>query len=118
MQRLNTKTNPVLEPSPTLSRKIDEIAAKLDQLCGDGVTSPFTTPQQILLSQAEVCARSGISRQQISNMIARGDFPAPVQLVGRRRAWRLADFQAWVSSRPLVGGNGNDWNGGCTYEQA
>ncbi len=116
MQRLNSKTNPTLEPSPTLTRRIDEIVAKLNQLCVEKTTSALASPQQILLSQADVCSRSGISRQQISNMIARGEFPAPVQLVGRRRAWRLTDFQAWVSSRPLVGGKGNDWNGGHPNE--
>ncbi len=117
MQSIN-KTNPVLDPSPALARKIDEIAAKLDQLFGADAANHFNTSQHFLLNQTEICAHSGLSRQQISNMIARGEFPAPVQLVGRRRAWRLADFKAWISSRPLVGGEGNAWNGGPINEKA
>lgn len=111
MQQSTSKTNQSpRHSSPTLSRKLDEIAAKLDQLCGVESAGLTNIQKPILLSQAEVCSCSGISRQQISNMISRGEFPAPVQLVGRRRAWRLADFQAWVSSRPVVGKKANEWN--------
>ena len=41
-----------------------------------------------------------VSRSTILRAIARGDFPAPVQLSQRCVGWRVSDVEAWINERP------------------
>ncbi len=42
----------------------------------------------------------GIGRSTLYRWIAAKEFPAPVQLGPGVVAWRYADVQAWIDSRP------------------
>ncbi len=52
-----------------------------------------------LLRQPEVLARTGLSRSVLFELIKKGLFPKPVQLVGRTRAWVDSEITAWMTSR-------------------
>jgi prophage regulatory protein len=41
----------------------------------------------------------GLKRSQIQEMIARGDFPKPVKLSARRKAWLEAELISWQQER-------------------
>lgn len=58
---------------------------------------PRTT--EALLRIADVQARTGISRSQLFELIRRKEFPAPIPLVGRTRAWVESDVSAWIAGR-------------------
>ncbi len=57
------------------------------------------TKPEALLRIADVQARTGISRSQLFDLIRRGEFPKPIPLVGRTRAWVESDVSAWITSR-------------------
>lgn len=52
-----------------------------------------------LLRLPQVKARTGLSRSEIYRRIASGDFPAPVSLGARARAWVEGEVGAWCESR-------------------
>lgn len=54
---------------------------------------------EFLLRIADVQARTGISRSQLFELIRRGEFPKPIPLVGRTRAWVESDISAWITNR-------------------
>lgn len=54
---------------------------------------------EVLLRLAEVQARTGISRSQLFELTRRGEFPKPIPLVGRTRAWVASEVDAWVLNR-------------------
>lgn len=54
---------------------------------------------------ASVCARTGLSRSSIYRLIRAGDFPAPVPLAGRTRAFDSAAVDAWISACIAAGSN-------------
>lgn len=54
---------------------------------------------EALLRIADVQARTGISRSQLFELIRRGDFPKPIPLAGRTRAWVDSDVSEWITSR-------------------
>ena len=58
-----------------------------------------STPAEALLRIPDVLARTGISRSQLFELIRRGEFPKPIPLVGRTRAWVESDVSAWIASR-------------------
>jgi predicted DNA-binding transcriptional regulator AlpA len=74
------------------AKRLDDLTQKIDALGNTGK----------LLGTEEVTDRCGLTRQQIHKMVQRGEFPSPVQIAGRRRAWREADYIAWVNSRPVL----------------
>jgi prophage regulatory protein len=47
----------------------------------------------------EVCQLTGLSRSTIYDAIARGDFPAPLQLTPRAVGWPEEQIAAWLKSR-------------------
>lgn len=55
----------------------------------------------ILYSQLPEVGVPRYSRVHLREMVARGQFPAPVQLSERRIAWRLSELEAWKGSRPM-----------------
>jgi len=58
-----------------------------------------TQTPEALLRIAEVQARTGISRSQLFELTRRGEFPKPIPLVGRTRAWVESDVSAWIAGR-------------------
>lgn len=45
---------------------------------------------------------TGLSRSTLYDMMAKGQFPAPVKLGTRAVGWREADLNAWLESREKV----------------
>ncbi|WP_090141126.1 AlpA family phage regulatory protein [Limnohabitans sp. DM1] len=56
-------------------------------------------PPAALLGRSKVQERTTLSRSSLYAMIARGDFPAPVKISGRRVAWPEATVNEWIQSR-------------------
>ena len=61
--------------------------------------------QSHFIRRPEVEKLVRLSRSTLYSMIARGEFPAPVKLGRRAVAWRVADIEAWMSSRE----SGEEW---------
>jgi len=55
---------------------------------------------EALLRLPEVRLKTGLARSSIYRMEAAGQFPARVSLSTRSVAWRLADIECWIGSRP------------------
>lgn len=54
-----------------------------------------------LVGVAAVARMLGVSHQRASQVIdSYDDFPAPVAVVGTRRAWDRADVESWMASHP------------------
>lgn len=56
-------------------------------------------PREALLRLSDVQARTGISRSQLFELIRKGEFPKPIPLVGRTRAWVESDVSGWIADR-------------------
>jgi prophage regulatory protein len=56
------------------------------------VTTLFRLPQ--------VKEVTGLGTTSIWKLVKERDFPPPVHLTGRARAWRSDEIQAWIDSRP------------------
>ena len=52
-----------------------------------------------LLRMSEVVARTGLSQSTIYKMVKMGEFPPPVNLGSRARAWPSFAVNAWLASR-------------------
>ncbi len=52
-----------------------------------------------LLRLPEVMDRVGLGRAWIYAAIPRGDFPPPVSISSRARAWPESDIQNWIDDR-------------------
>jgi len=44
--------------------------------------------------------KTGLKKSQIYELIARGEFPAPVKLGKRASAWRSDEVDRWINNRP------------------
>ena len=55
-----------------------------------------------ILRLPAVLERIQLSRSTIYAMLKRGDFPQPVKLGVRARAWRAEDIENWIESRESV----------------
>lgn len=62
-----------------------------------GNEHPFMRAEQV---QTATC----LDARTIDRLVARGEFPAPVQLSPRRRAWRTPEVSAWLAARAGTGG--------------
>lgn len=62
-----------------------------------------TTPS--LERIASVCARTGLSRSSLYRLIRAGEFPAPVPLAGRTRAWSSVSVDDWIVACIAAGSN-------------
>ena len=51
-----------------------------------------------LLGSAEICRAFGISRQRLSQLAAKPDFPAPRVVLTMGNIWTLADLRAWADA--------------------
>lgn len=52
-----------------------------------------------LVRMIEVERQTGISRSQLYRLMTAGDFPRPVPLYGRSKAWVESQVQAWITAR-------------------
>ena len=52
----------------------------------------------------QVIAAVGVGERTWLRWVKAGAAPAPVRLGERAVAWRLADIQKWLESRPVAGG--------------
>jgi len=52
-----------------------------------------------LLRRPAVEQRTGLSRSTLYELIARGEFPAPVHLTERAVAWPRTAVDAWIAAR-------------------
>ena len=52
-----------------------------------------------LIDRAEVLRRTQLGRAKLYELIGRGEFPAPVALGPRLRAWPLHEVSAWIRDR-------------------
>lgn len=53
----------------------------------------------LLVRMPEVKAICGLSRSSIYHLIQEGNFPAPVAIGGRARAWIKHEVEGWVAQR-------------------
>ncbi len=61
-----------------------------------------TTPIKPAYLDRDAAARYvSLSVITIERMVARGDFPAPRQLGGRRVGWLVRELDAWCEARPV-----------------
>ena len=54
---------------------------------------------QRLIRRKEVQAKTGLGASSIYAMMAKGDFPKPLQLSERRVAWIESDIDKWIAER-------------------
>lgn len=58
--------------------------------------------QTRLLRVSDLCKKLGISRAQIYRLLSAGDFPKPLRLSERTRAWRESDIELWIDEREVA----------------
>ena len=58
--------------------------------------------QTRLLRVPDLCRKLGISRAQIYRLLSAGDFPKPLRLSERTRAWRESDIELWIDEREVA----------------
>lgn len=61
--------------------------------------------EERLLRRQEVEALTSLSKVCIYRRVKEGSFPRPVNLGGRRVAWRLSEVRRWMDERPAAGGS-------------
>ena len=90
-------------PAP---ERVAEIAPEYGELMqrfrrGRGVTyHRFTGTDDPLLSVREAAARIGVQPRTISRYRARGELPAPDEVVSGRPRWRGSTLDQWHENRP------------------
>ena len=52
-----------------------------------------------LLKIKEVCQVVGVSRGHVYNLMKSHNFPRPIELSARSRAWRQDQIEKWIESR-------------------
>jgi prophage regulatory protein len=52
-----------------------------------------------LLNRQNVQTRTTLSRSSLYAMIAKGEFPSPIKITGRRVAWTETSVNDWIQSR-------------------
>jgi predicted DNA-binding transcriptional regulator AlpA len=57
----------------------------------------------VLMGQAEIADRLGVTRQRVQQLIARADWPEPYEVLAMGKVWRTEDIEAWIkANRPEV----------------
>jgi predicted DNA-binding transcriptional regulator AlpA len=60
-----------------------------------------------LMGAQEIRVRLGISRQRTDQIVARPDFPAPIETLAMGRVWRAQDVEKWIAEhRPHLDEDG------------
>ena len=75
----------------------EPVAASITHL-PSASTHAVPAPER-LLRMVEVERQTGVSRAQLYRLMAAGDFPRPVSLYGRSKAWVESQVQAWIAAR-------------------
>lgn len=68
------------------------------------VTPEPTAPPTRLLRLPAVLDRVGLRRSRVYDLVAAGQFPAPVRLAARAVAWYEHEVTGWIESRPRARG--------------
>ena len=50
-------------------------------------------------SRTQICERWGISSATLKAMCKRPDFPRPVNLLGKKHMYSVAELEAWVETQ-------------------
>jgi predicted DNA-binding transcriptional regulator AlpA len=61
--------------------------------------STLTDTDERLVDSREVLARIPVHRSTLNDMISKGRFPAPLQLMGSKLLWRWSAILAWLEER-------------------
>lgn len=64
-----------------------------------GKLLPTLPPDAPLMTRNEVAALLRTTPRQISNMMARGQIPAPVRVAGLGARWRRSEIDAWIDAQ-------------------
>ncbi|WP_414462712.1 helix-turn-helix transcriptional regulator [Hyphomicrobium sp. DY-1] len=59
------------------------------------------SPDRILRIRG-VLEKVPFGQSKIYEMVAAGEFPAPVRIGSRSVAWRESEIDAWIASRPVI----------------
>lgn len=51
------------------------------------------------LSDAQIAARIGVSRNSVWRWVRNGTFPKPIKLSERVTRWRASEVEAWAAER-------------------
>lgn len=62
------------------------------------VPTPSGEDAPQLIKLPEVCRRTGLHRNTIQRLMARGNFPKPIK-IGRASRWAARLVQAWIEDR-------------------
>lgn len=57
------------------------------------------TDMHHLVGPQEVATMLGVSRQRVTQLAARDDFPAPAVVLASGKVWHTEDIEAWKQSR-------------------
>lgn len=52
-----------------------------------------------LLRRPDVCEMTTLPSSSLTDLINKGDFPAPLKISERSSAWKLSEILAWIESR-------------------
>lgn len=52
-----------------------------------------------LVGAAEIADLLGVSRQRVTQLTSRGDFPRPVATLAMGKIWRRDDVEEWIEAR-------------------
>ena len=64
------------------------------------ISRPLDAVGSRLLRELEVARLASVHRATLRRWVARGKFPAPVRLPGRRVAWHHCEVLAWIAALP------------------
>jgi prophage regulatory protein len=57
----------------------------------------------VLMGQAEIAERLGVTRQRVQQLIARTDWPEPYEVLAMGKVWRTEDIEGWIkANRPAL----------------
>ncbi|QIK78643.1 AlpA family phage regulatory protein [Sphingomonas piscis] len=54
---------------------------------------------EAFLTESRTTQLTTLSRATINRKVARGEFPAPIYISARRKAWRESAVRAWMEER-------------------
>jgi prophage regulatory protein len=102
----------MIEPSavPADTRVTQNQGACMKQITEPAPALPTNQPPPTvttLLRLPQVKEVTGLGTTSIWKLVKERDFPPPICLTGRARAWRSDEVQSWIDSRPRSEG-GND----------
>ncbi len=56
-------------------------------------------PNEQFISLNDVIQKTSLSRSSIYELINKGEFPTPVPIRSRKRAWLLSEVATWMQAR-------------------